>query len=325
MKIAWMATIAATMLAIAALLWDLFGRPAAPFLAATGPWPASLCDRPPLGARGIGRALPGYRLYFEGMSRLVGACHPADPAAGVATVERAFDRGLPGAYAISFVDALIAQGRRDDAARWLGQAAIVAIEWRALGFDDYGVPLPTSTELRAEIARLRGVLGRADAAALATEIEAILANGGRASLGRSIVDPLLVGRLFQVDPAAANYWRYRTARLNGEPAFMFGGLHPNLYFAQLCGNLPALAEAVSLFADGLGDPRDAARVIDSLLLARDNGADVVNLISLASGKLKQDLEFSDTPEFRADYAAWVEKTCPESFATQRRHFEVPPR
>jgi hypothetical protein len=324
MKIAWAAMAAATMLAIAALLWDFFGRPAAPFLAATGPWPSSLCDRPPNAARGAGRAVPGYRLYFEGMSRLVGGCHPADPAAGVAAIERAFAQGLPAAFAISFVDALATSGRRGDLERWLGVAAIAVIDWRFHGFDTFGVPVAATPELRAGIARLRDVFARADTVELANEIETALNRSGDVAVQRRLVDAGLIPRLFQVDPAAANYWRYRVYSLNGEPPFMFGGLQPNLYFAQLCKHPPAIAEAVQLYVDAKSDPSDAHIVIGTILSARDRGDDVADLIVGIATRFETELKILDEPEARKLYDLWADEACPKSLANQRRHFEVPP-
>ncbi|MCM0021471.1 MAG: hypothetical protein NBV67_15885 [Tagaea sp.] len=316
MKISWAAMAAAAMLAIAALLWDLFGRPAAPFLAATGPWPSSVCDRPPIGVRGTDRPLSGYRLYFEGMSKLVGGCHPADPDAGVATVESAFDRGLPGAFAVSFVDALIAQGRRDDAARWIGQAAIAAIEWRGFGFDTFGIPLPASSELNAEIARLRGVIGGADASAMERELAAALARDRLPIDERFALERAMIRRLFLVEPAAANYWHYRAERASSPRLSEFGTLHPNLSIASECGYMPALHELAALYFDRALDGSESENFLDTLLLYRDRARDVQDLVARARERLGESFATQDDAEFRAWFAEQSEKSCREWFARQ---------
>lgn len=309
MKLAWLAMAVATVLAIAALLWDLFGRPAAPFLAASGPWPRSLCDHPPTGARGTARPVPGYRLYFEGMSRLAGGCHPLDPETGVAAIERAFAQGLPGAYAISFVDALIAQGRRGDADRWLGQAAIAAINWRAFGFDAYGVPLPASSDLNAEIARLRTLLGRAHARELEGELRTTLARARLPINEHFSLEQAVVDRLFAVDPGAAYYWTYLAQRRNGTERDRFGLSVSPLFLAADCGYLPALREQARLHAEGELDGSEVEVFYVALLMARDAGKDVTDLLRSVGPGLIASLKYLDEPAFLEPVTASKRSSC----------------
>lgn len=328
MKIAWAAMAVATMLAITAMLWSMFGRPAAPNLAATGPWPRSLCDSPPTGARGTGRPLPGYRLYFEGMSKLVGGCHPADPESGVAMVERAFARGLPGAFAVSFADALIAQGRRDDAARWLGQAAIAAIDWRAQGFDAFGVPLPASSGLRAEIARLREAFRRADAPELESELAAALARKKLPIDARHSLEQALIARLFAVDPAAANYWYYRAERSITPQVTEFDLLNPNLSIAAECGHMAAFGELAVIFFNHDLNGSESEAFLNVLRMFRDLGRDVERFVERAREIAGPAFDNQDDAKFRAWYSEHSEKTCREWFARQRSEryspFRTPP-
>lgn len=311
-----MAVAAAAMLATAALLWDFLGRPAAPFLAATGPWPSSLCDRPPNATRGAGRAVPGYRPYFEGMSLLVGGCHLADPAPGVAAIERAFAQGLPGAFAISFVDALIAQGRKDDAARWSSQAAIVAIDWRALGFDAYGAPLPESSEVRAEIARLRDAIERADPAELARELGAALARDKLPVDERFSLEQAIIGRLFLVEPAAAFFWTYLAQRRNGTERDRFGLLVSPLSLAADCGHLPAIREQARLHAEGKLDDMESASFFVALLLARDAGIAVGDLLRTVDPDLVARHEHFDDPGFLRQQAVSKRSSCAILFSAE---------
>ncbi|MCM0021600.1 MAG: hypothetical protein NBV67_16530 [Tagaea sp.] len=312
----WMALAVATILAIAALLWDFLGRPAAPFLAATELWPSSLCDRPPNAARGAGLAVPGYRLYFEGMSRLVGGCHPADPAAGVAAIERAFAQGLPAAFAISFVDALIAQGRRDDAARWINQAAIVAIDWRALGFDAYGVPLPATSELHAEIARLREVFARANSAELERELSVALSRAKLPINEYFSLEQALVDRLFAVDPGAAYYWTYLAQRRNGTERDSLGLLGSPLFIAASCGFLPAIREQAQLHAAGKLEDLESGFFYVALLLARDAKKDVDELLRAVDSDLVASMEHFDDPEYLEPVGASTRASCARFFSRE---------